>query len=94
MANLWSTFRQENRPSRGTYRSYTPADFPQLPADRDIYEGLAYDTIQTLSKPEIDVTSGESIRPKDVAYLGSYNWVDESHPTIIVPGETFNSLSP
>lgn len=98
-SNLWTTFRKDYRPSGGSsggssggpgsYRSYTPADFPQLPEDRDITEGLVLKAIQSLSKPNVE--ENDRVKPKDVIYLGSYNWVDESHPTIIVPGESPNT---
>ena len=34
------------------------------------------------------------IVPKDLRYIGSYNWIDAPTPTIIVPGQTIISPLP
>ncbi|KAL6303150.1 hypothetical protein BKA93DRAFT_886705 [Sparassis latifolia] len=59
-----------------------PWNDTSLPSDRDTLLGLR--VAPTLPKPE-DV-AGEDIAIKDVAYLGSYNWLDSVEPTIVVPG--------
>lgn len=74
--------------SRGTRKpSYsTPTNTVSLPPDRDLMEGLPSIAIRTISKPQVDVSVGNAVKPEDVKYVGSYNWVEESTPTIIVPG--------
>ena len=57
-----------------------------LPRDRDLMSGLHGEAIQAISKPQVDAASAVVIRPENVKYIGSYNWVDEASPTIIVPG--------
>ncbi|RPD56654.1 hypothetical protein L227DRAFT_595062 [Lentinus tigrinus ALCF2SS1-6] len=49
-------------------------------------EGLKDGVIRTISKPSVDISTGEAIKPENVTYIGSYNWVEEDQPTIIVPG--------
>ena len=65
-------------------------DYARLPPDRNLMEGLSSTVIRTLTKPVVAVKSGdESIKPKHLEYVASYNWVDEPQPTIIVPGMCF-----
>ncbi|KAI0693837.1 hypothetical protein C8T65DRAFT_585445 [Cerioporus squamosus] len=75
------------RGSRGSssYRS-TNTRQPTLPPDRDLMEGLGRDIVRIVSKPSIDSSTGKPVKPEAVKYLGSYNWVEEEQPTIIVPG--------
>ncbi|KAI1783569.1 hypothetical protein LXA43DRAFT_1131139 [Ganoderma leucocontextum] len=92
------SFSYYNRPSgntgyrgggsrnRGSFSSSTSADTVSLPPDRDLMEGLRRQAVQTLSRPQVDTTTGNPVKPENVKYLGSYNWVEESTPTIIVPG--------
>ncbi|RDX48823.1 hypothetical protein OH76DRAFT_630773 [Lentinus brumalis] len=82
-----SNYGGSTRGSRGSsnYRSTTTRD-PTLPPDRDLMEGLGRDAVRTLSKPSVDSSKGDPVKPEDVQYLGSYNWVEEVQPTIIVPG--------
>ncbi len=79
--------------SRGTRKpSYsTTTNTVSLPPDRDLMEGLPSIAIRTISKPQVDVSVGNAVKPEDVKYVGSYNWVEESTPTIIVPG-AYNRL--
>ncbi|PIL35057.1 hypothetical protein GSI_02844 [Ganoderma sinense ZZ0214-1] len=74
--------------TRGTrnppYR--TSANIVSLPPDRDLMEGLRSVAIRTISKPHVDVSSGNAIKPENVKYIGSYNWEEKSTPTITVPG--------
>ncbi|KAM5540765.1 hypothetical protein V8D89_005409 [Ganoderma adspersum] len=73
--------------TRGTRNpSYSTANIVSLPPDRDLMEGLRSVAIQTISKPQVDVSTGNPIKPENVKYIGSYNWEEESTPTIIVPG--------
>ena len=64
-----------------------------LPRDRDLMSGLHGEAIQAISKPQVDAASAGVIRPENVKYIGSYNWVDEASPTIIVPGTSIVLLS-
>ncbi|KAI0365689.1 hypothetical protein BV20DRAFT_1027527 [Pilatotrama ljubarskyi] len=57
-----------------------------LPPDRDLKAGLRPQPLRTLSKPQPATSAGRSIKPENVKYIGSYNWVEEEDPTIIVPG--------
>lgn len=63
-----------------------PLDVPNLPADRDILEGLLPSPVQTIEKPAACADADE-IRVRDLKYIGSYNWVESQKPTIIVPGK-------
>ena len=74
--------------TRGTRNpSYsTSANIVSLPPDRDLMEGLRSVAIQTISKPQVNVSTSNPIKPENVKYIGSYNWEEESTPTIIVPG--------
>ena len=41
-----------------------------------------------MSKPVLNHRSPEQdIQPKNLTYIGSYNWIESTVPTIIVPGE-------
>ena len=64
-----------------------PGSSPQLPPDRNITDGLAPSAIQTIKKPVADPTD-EEIKITDLSYIGSFNWVEASVPTIIVPGKS------
>lgn len=54
---------------------------------RDLYEGLNKQSGEVVSKPVPDYRSGKDLQPEDLTYLGSYNWVEATVPSIIVPGE-------
>ncbi|KJA23285.1 hypothetical protein HYPSUDRAFT_40104 [Hypholoma sublateritium FD-334 SS-4] len=41
--------------------------------------------LQSIAVPEVDVELGE-VRVKDCNYIGSYNWLKQDSPTILVPG--------
>ncbi|KAI8986168.1 hypothetical protein BD414DRAFT_51449 [Trametes punicea] len=76
---------------RGNYRGQSTArlgPLPTLPPDRIIEEGLESEALQTLAKPSPTSTSqgSRAIKPENLRYIGSYNWVEETTPTIIVPG--------
>ena len=49
-------------------------------------EGLIEAVLETLSLPTLEGFERDIV-PKDVVYLGSYNWVESQNPTIIVPGQ-------
>ncbi|KAI0922958.1 hypothetical protein AcV5_009815 [Taiwanofungus camphoratus] len=66
---------------RGQPRSFIATS---LPSDRNITEGLVSTPIETLKKPAEEV--GKNIVLKEFGYLGSYNWLNDVQPTIIVPG--------
>lgn len=55
---------------------------------RDLYEGLNKESTEVISKPTLAYRAPEpDIQPKDLIYLGSYNWIEATVPSIIVPGE-------
>ena len=55
----------------------------QGPAERDLLEGLLPGVLSTIAKPRIGISK---IDIEDLKCIGSYNWTNESNPTIIVPG--------
>lgn len=86
----YSGFRGSSGYRRGQPNRPNPRerDTSTLPPDRDLKEGLVPTALQTLSRPQTTNTpqSGTAIQPEKLKYIGSYNWVDEVTPTIIVPG--------
>ena len=74
------------RPRVGTTsvpRSTTSQD--TLPPDLDIMDEIEQRHLQSIAVPEVDVELGE-VRVKDCNYIGSYNWLKQDSPTILVPG--------
>ena len=78
----------------GSYSCYVDptlnwsSDSPVLPPDRYITEHLESKALRAITKPDVSSSVGDPpLKPENVKYVGSYNWVDEAHPTIIVPGE-------
>ena len=58
------------------------------PSGRDLYEGLNKESTEVISRPVLDYrTSGQDVQPKNLTYIGSYNWIESVAPTILVPGE-------
>ena len=49
-------------------------------------ENLNEDVVCTISKPSVESSTAKAVKPENVKYIGSYNWVEEEQPTIIVPG--------
>ena len=54
--------------------------------NHDPTSGLLKGVLEALSPPILE-GSERDIIPEDLAYIGSYNWVDSPKPTIIVPGQ-------
>ncbi|KDQ26227.1 hypothetical protein PLEOSDRAFT_62071 [Pleurotus ostreatus PC15] len=54
-----------------------------LPAARSIKDGLLQ-RVQTIARPSTDAAPDVEIT--NVAYIGSYNWLDRKLPSLIVPG--------
>jgi hypothetical protein len=51
-------------------------------------DGLHPKVIQRIDKPLLHSNTGDStVQIDNVAYIGSYNWIEGSPPMIIVPGE-------
>ncbi|KAI0329008.1 hypothetical protein GY45DRAFT_1280600 [Cubamyces sp. BRFM 1775] len=86
-----------SRRARGTSAGYSGNAFPpgtespsHILPDRDLQENLSSRPLQTLQKPDSPLAShdmtAKAIKPENVKYIGSYNWVEEITPTIIVPG--------
>ncbi|KAI0775565.1 hypothetical protein BD413DRAFT_278470 [Trametes elegans] len=58
-----------------------------LPPVRDLKEGLQSPPLKGLPKPAVPTAADTGpIMPAKLKYIGSYNWVDDYDPTIIVPG--------
>lgn len=77
-------------PSRGGYNHWRPhyPDRNQEPT-RGILDDLVPEPQQTISDPSTD--NVEDIEAQDVRYIASYTWTNAKRPTIIVPGEVFNT---
>ena len=64
---------------------------PSTPRKERLYRRMFYDLIkqplETVSPPALQGTE-RHIVPKDLKYIGSYNWIDAPTPTIIVPGQS------
>jgi hypothetical protein len=56
---------------------------------RSINDGLAPDVIATFSLPSGNIAP---IRMGEVKTVGSYNWVEDKTPTILIPGLSIDSL--
>ncbi|KIY52482.1 hypothetical protein FISHEDRAFT_69901 [Fistulina hepatica ATCC 64428] len=79
------TFPRNKQTSRYAARPGGRSSVPSLPTDRDLFEGLEKTPLQTISRTLSNVDSAETTI-SNVEYLGSYNNVNSSSPTIIVPG--------
>lgn len=57
-------------------------------------EGLSLErgVVRNMAKPSAEPSTGKAVKPENVKYIGSYNWVEEVQPTIIVPGMCIVSL--
>ena len=68
-------------------RSFIEQPTSSLPPDRDYFEGLIEDPLQTIDIPAYDPDQ-QVVRVSDCTFVGSYNWVkeDTGTPTILVPG--------
>ncbi|KAI9065981.1 hypothetical protein FKP32DRAFT_1566831 [Trametes sanguinea] len=77
-----SSYGRDNN-TRSSYTGGAPST-PTLPPDRNIKDGLVSSSLRTLTKPS--GASEEIVKPQNLRYIGSYNWQDETTPTIIVPG--------
>ena len=71
-----------------TKRSQTkPASKHSQTKDKDDpTSSLPEGVLETIPLPTLE-GSEEDIAPKDLVYIGSYNWVDSPKPTIVVPGQ-------
>ncbi|KAG5642419.1 hypothetical protein DXG03_002821 [Asterophora parasitica] len=80
-----SRFSSHGRGRARTLRSLSQrfTQHSALPSDRDILEGLSTTPLQTIVKPSSGCS--EEVKITDLQYVGSYNWLDEFSPTIIVP---------
>lgn len=61
------------------------------PNSRDLYEGLKKDPTGEEFKPSLDTrrrVPAADLQPKNLTYLGSYNWIEATVPSIIVPGQS------
>ncbi|KAF8194433.1 hypothetical protein K438DRAFT_1919159 [Mycena galopus ATCC 62051] len=70
---------------RGSGRFSNSAPQVPQPPERDIMEGLRSTPLQTLAIPTITSTA-ENVTIKGLESIGSYNWMNASSPTIMVPG--------
>lgn len=79
-----SSYRARGR-ARASYPSFGSWTSVKLPGDRDILGGLSATPLQTISNPSTQ-SSDQEVEITDLHYAGSYDWVDKTTPTIIVPG--------
>lgn len=56
---------------------------------RSMLHDLTEQSLGTVSPPALQGTE-RHIMPKDLKYIGSYNWIDAPTPTIIVPGQSYS----
>ncbi|KAI0738863.1 hypothetical protein C8Q80DRAFT_1113204 [Daedaleopsis nitida] len=93
----WNTDRRPSAGARHDYiqpRPYTVTQStantePDLLPDADVTEGLLPEPLQTLSIPTTSSTDEDPSVPlklENFTCIGSYNWMDSPHPTILVPG--------
>ncbi|KAJ6476110.1 hypothetical protein C8R45DRAFT_873376, partial [Mycena sanguinolenta] len=71
---------------RGSSRFSNSAPSAPLSSDRDIIEGLRPTPLQTISIPAISTAAKEPVAISGLESIGSYNWMNASSPTIMVPG--------
>ncbi|CCL99525.1 uncharacterized protein FIBRA_01543 [Fibroporia radiculosa] len=76
-------YRRNNSGWHAASSANAPA-FSSLPLERPLTEGLASTPFKTFAKPTDP--GGKAIAPQNLEYIGSYNWVNATKPTIIVPG--------
>jgi hypothetical protein len=48
-------------------------------------QGLLPNVAQTIAKPSVSPTD-QDVKILGLTYIGSFNWVDATTPTIMVPG--------
>ena len=69
---------------------------PELLPDAEATEGLLPDPLQTFSVPTTSRTNEhvkfEPVKLENFKCIGSYNWLDRPHPTILVPGTPSPSI--
>jgi len=56
-----------------------------MPKKRLVSDGLLSKPVQTIGRPDVD-PEAVGISITNLEYIGSYNWVKTSSPTIVVPG--------
>jgi hypothetical protein len=56
-----------------------------MPKKRLVSDGLFSKPVQTIGRPDVDPEAVD-ISITNLEYIGSYNWVKTSSPTILVPG--------
>lgn len=64
-------------------RQYGTSPSIEEPPKRDLLEGLLPGLLNNIGQP---VASAVSVDIEDLQCIGSYNWVNNTKPTIIVPG--------
>lgn len=75
---------QSSFASSRDFRATAPSD--ELPADRDLHEGLSLQALRSLNVPNLGAADAE-VEVRNLESLSSYNWTNDKTPTIIVPGE-------
>ena len=56
-----------------------------------MFYDLTKKPLESVPPPTLQGTEGHIV-PKDLKYIGSYNWTDAPSPTIIVPGQSIALL--
>ncbi|KAF7357280.1 hypothetical protein MSAN_01323400 [Mycena sanguinolenta] len=75
---------------RGSNRFSNSAPSAPLSPDRDIMEGLRPTSLQAMSIPASSSVGKEVVAVTGLENIGSYNWMNASSPTIMVPGKFRN----
>lgn len=75
---------QGRGPNHGTSSASGQKTPPRKPKKRDFMNGLNNTPLEIIPIPAVE--KDKDVKVSDVTYLGSYSWVDNSVPTLIVPG--------
>lgn len=74
---MYSSFVQGNERSRD-------GCIPIEPSSRDLHEGLLPSILYSIERPEAGSYRSDI---NHVRCIGSYDWIDDAKPTIVVPGK-------
>ena len=78
--------RSQTKPPNKHSQTKPTSKYSQTKDKDDPTSSLPEGVLETIPLPTLE-GSEEDIVPKDLVYIGSYNWVDSPKPTIVVPGQ-------
>lgn len=84
--NLKLSRMSYNYNSRGRGQYYRGQTSSRTSGGRDPLKDLVEKPGATLQKPSGDANTRKTLSVEGVEYIGSYNWIEATEPTIIVPG--------